>query len=156
YVTIPRTMDSSILTPVEKLNVLERYFIDVFKQIKAGYNKERGTGKFIGYPIKEYIVNYRKRVPKYDTGKYMRNEPQNVQRYELNEDYFVYDSGIINNTDTHLIDRIAERIDEIDEVYKDVYLIRIDENMRRVSAKNNRVKLHQFGTNYDEVNLAGF
>src|SRR5699024_12637176 len=35
YVTIPLTMDSSVLTPVEKLNILERYFIDVSKQIKA-------------------------------------------------------------------------------------------------------------------------
>lgn len=156
YVTIPQTMDSSILTPVEKLNILERYFIDLSEQIKAGYSKERGTGKFIGYPIKEYIANYRKRVPNYDTGKYMQNEPQNVQRYELKEDYFVYDSAIINNTEKQLIDRIAERVEELEEVYNDVYLIRMDENMHRESAKNNRLKLHQFGTDYEEMHLAGF
>jgi len=156
YVTIPLTMDSSVLTPVEKLNILERYFIDVSKQIKAGFSKERGTGKFIGYPIKEYIANYRKRVPKYDTGKYMQNEPQNVQRYELKEDYFVYDSAIINNTEKQLIDRIAERVNELEEVYSDVYLIRMDENMHRESAKNNKLKLHQFGAGHDEVNIAGF
>lgn len=156
YVTIPLTMDSSVLTPAEKLNILERYFIDVSKQIKAGYSRERGTGKFIGYPIKEYIANYRKRVPKYDTGKYMQNEPQNVQRYELKEDYFVYDSAIINNTEKQLIDRIAERVKELGEVYSDVYLIRMDENMHRESTKNNKLKLHQFGAGHDEVNLAGF
>jgi len=156
YITIPRTMDSSVLTAVEKLSILERYFLDVSKQIKAGFSKERGTGKFIGYPIKEYISNYRKRVPKYDTGKYMQNEPQNVQRYELKEDYFVYDSAIVNNTEKQLIDRIAERVKELEGVYSDVYLIRMDENMHRESAKNNKLKLHQFGTNHDEVNLAGF
>lgn len=156
YVTIPLTMDSSVLTSIEKLNILERYFIDVSKQIKAGFSKERGTGKFIGYPIKEYIANYRKRVPKYDTGKYMQNEPQNVQRYELKEDYFVYDSAIINNTEKQLIDRIAERVNELEEVYSDVYLIRMDENMHRESAKNNKLKLHQFGAGHYEVNIAGF
>src|SRR5699024_9693927 len=52
YVTIPRTMDSSILTPNEKLKILERYFNDVAKQIKSGYSKELGKGKFIVYPIK--------------------------------------------------------------------------------------------------------
>lgn len=156
YVTIPLAMDGGELTPTEKLNILENYFVDVSKQIKAGYSKERGTGKFIGYPIKEYIANYRKRVPKYDTGKYMQNEPQNVQRYELKEDYFVYDSAIINNTEKQLIDRIAERVEELEEVYSDVYLIRMDENMHRESAKNNKLKLHQFGTNHDEMNLAGF
>ena len=86
----------------------------------------------------------------------MQNEPQNVQRYELKEDYFVYDSAIINNTEKQLIDRIAERVEELEEVYSDVYLIRMDENMHRESAKNNKLKLHQFGTNNDEVNLAGF
>src|SRR5699024_793549 len=36
------------------------------------------------------------------------------------------------------------------------YLIRMDENMHRESAKSNKLKLHQFGSNHDEVNLAGF
>src|SRR5699024_1418305 len=132
YVTIPLAMDGGELTPTEKLNILERYFVDVSKQIKAGYSKERGTGK------------------------YMQNEPQNVQRYELKEDYFVYDSAIINNTEKQLIDRIAERVEELEEVDSNVYLNRMDENMHRESAKNNKLKLHQFGTNHDEVNLAGF
>lgn len=156
YVTVPQTMDAGQLTPAEKLNILEQYFVDVSKQIKSGYSKERGTGKFIGYPIKEYIANYRKRVPNYDTGTYMMNEPQNVQRYELKEDYFVYDSAIINLTEKQLIDRISERVKELEEEYNDVYLIRMDENMHRESAKNNKLKLHQFGKNHDEVNLAGF
>lgn len=157
YVTIPRTMDSSILTPAEKLSILERYFIDVAKQIKAGYNKRRGTGKFIGYPIKEYVANYRKRIPNYDTGRMkLQEDPQTVQRYELKEEYFVYDSAIVNLTEKQLIDRIAERVAELKEVYNDVYLIRMDENMHRESAKNNKLKLHQFGSGHDEVNLAGF
>src|SRR5699024_8600058 len=152
YVTVPQTMEAATLTPEEKLDILERYFNDLAQQIKAGFSKERGTGKFIGYPIKEYITNFRKRVPNYDTGKYMQNEHQNVQRYELKEDYFVYDVAIVNNTEKQLIDRIAERVEELEEVYDDVYLIRMDENMHRESAKSNKLKLHQFGTNHNEVN----
>lgn len=156
YVVVPRTMDARELTSMEKLSILERYFIDVSKQIVLGYSKERGTGKFVGYPIKEYIGSYRKRVPKYDTGKYEKNEPQNVQRYELKEDYFVHDSAIINLTEKQLMDRIAERVKELEEAYSDVYLIRMDENMHRESAKNNKLKLHQFGSGHNGVNLAGF
>lgn len=156
-VTIPRTMESSIITATEKLNILERFFVKVAKQIKTGYSKQRGTGKFIGYPIKEYIVNYRKRVPKYDTSNILiDSSPQSVQRYEIKEDYFVYDSAIINLTERQLIDKIAERVSELKEAYSDVYLIRMDENMHRESAKNNKLKLHQFGSGHDEVNLAGF
>src|SRR5699024_9029339 len=124
YVTVPQTMEAGTVTPTETLDILERYVNDVAKQIKAGLSKERATGKFIGYPIKEYISNYKKRVPKYDTGKIMKSEPQNVDRYELKGDYFVYDSAIINNTEKQFIDRIAERVEELDEVYNDVYLIR--------------------------------
>jgi len=156
-VTIPRTMDSSMLTPREKLNILERYFTDVAKQIKSGYSKQRGTGKFIGYPIKEYISDYRKRIPNYDTGKmFMQDIPQKVKPYEIKEDYFVYDSAIVNLTEKQLIERIAERIEELQVKYSDVYLIRIDENMHRESAKNNKLKLHQFGSGHNEVSLAGF
>src|SRR5699024_12416064 len=86
----------------------------------------------------------------------MQNEPQNVQRYELTEDYFVCDSAIINNTEKQLIDRIAERVSELEKVYSDVYLIRMDENIHRESAKNNKLKLHQYGASHDEVHIAGF
>lgn len=156
YITLPRQFDIKSLTSNEKLKILEQYFIRVSKQIKSGYNKERGTGKFIGYPIKEYITNYRKRIPKYDTGKFMINEPQIVQRYEFKESFFAYDSAIINKTEKQLIDRIAYRVKELEEVYSDIYLIRMDENMHRESKKNNNLKLHQFGTFYEAKNLAGF
>ncbi|MFD1708358.1 DEAD/DEAH box helicase family protein [Siminovitchia sediminis] len=157
YVTVPRTMGSDALTPNEKLHILERYFLKIAKQIKSGYSKKRGTGEFIGYPIKEYISNYRKRVPNYDTSKMVLDgNPQNVQRYEIKEDYFVYDSAIINLTERQLIDKIAERIPELKEKYEDVYLIRMDENMHRESAKNHKLKLHQFGHGHDEIHLEGF
>ena len=67
----------------------------------------------------------------------MQDSPQIVQRYELKEDYFVYDSAIINLTEKQLIDRIAERVTELEEEYSDVYLIRTDESMYRESAQNN-------------------
>ena len=65
----------------------------------------------------------------------MQDSPQTINRYEIKEDYFVYDSAIINLTEKQLIDRIAERVAELKEEYSDVYLIRMDENMHRESAK---------------------
>src|SRR5699024_4270695 len=55
YITVPKGMKVETLLPSEKLSILENYFIDLSKQIKIGYSKKRGTGKFIGYPIKDYI-----------------------------------------------------------------------------------------------------
>lgn len=62
----------------------------------------------------------------------------------------------MNNTEKQLIDRTAERVEELEEAYKDGYLIRVDENMHLEPAKSNKLKLHQFDTNHDEVHLAGF
>jgi len=157
YAVVPRTMSAEYLKSDEKLHLVETYLIDTAKQIKSGYSKLRGTGKFIGYPIKDYVVNYRKRVPNYDTyTASMDRNPQYVQRFEVKEDYFVYDSAIINQTEKQLMDRIAERIEELKEVYTDVFLIRMDENMHRASAKNKELKLHQFGNGHEERRLEGF
>lgn len=157
YATVPSSMTKDDLRPNEKLIILETYFLDVAKKIKTGYNKLRGTNKFIGYPIKEYITNFKKRVPNYDTSRLLTDRnPQKVERIEIKEDYFVYDSAIINQTEKQLIDRIGERVKELKEQYSDVYLIRMDENMHRESVKNHKLKLHQFGYNRSEIRLEGF
>ena len=157
YAIVPETMTAEDLRPEEKLQILETYLLDVAKKIKSGYSKRRGTGKFIGYPIKEYITDYRKRVPNYDTSRlFMDGSPQQVRRYEINDEHFVYDSAIVNLTEKQLIDRVLERVDELKEQYEDVYLIRMDENMHRESVKNDHLKLHQFGSGHEEIHLEGF
>ncbi len=157
FVSIPQNMNATDITPVEKLGILESYFLEVARQIKSGYNKKRGTGKFIGYPIKDYVTDYRKRVPNYDTALMpTTNNPQTVKRYEFKEQCYVYDSAIVNLTEKQLIDRIFERVKELNKQYTDVYLIRMDENMHRESAKNKQLTLHQFGTQHQQIRLEGF
>ncbi|MXR78913.1 restriction endonuclease, partial [Enterococcus faecalis] len=67
FLNVPKEYKSSDITPDEILKVT----IDLLKEyevkFKSGYVKKRGTNKFIGYPISEYLTNYNKRVPEYDT-----------------------------------------------------------------------------------------
>lgn len=157
YAVTPMSMIQSDLTPMEKLKIIETYLLEVAQKIKKGYSNQRGTGKFIGYPVKEYITDYRKRVPNYDTSNLLRAQnPQKVQRFVIEEDYFVYDSAIINLTEKQLVDRIGERVAELKKQYSDVYLIRMDENMHRESAKNAALKLHQFSEHTQDVHFEGF
>lgn len=157
YATVPETMKADDLRPDEKLAILETYLFDVAKKIKSGYSKRRGTGKFVGFPIKDYITNYRKRVPNYDTSRLFNDRsPQQVRRYVINDEHFVYDTAIVNQTEKQLIDRVLVRVDELKEEYNDVYLIRMDENMHRESVKNEHLKLHQFGLTHEEIHLEGF
>lgn len=49
------------------------------------------------------------------------------------------------------INRIGERVEELKAEYLDVFLIRMDENMHRESAKNEKLKLHQFVNDHEEI-----
>lgn len=79
-----------------------------------------------------------------------------MQRFVIDDDYFVYESAIINLTEKQLIDRIGERVQELKEHYSEVYLIRMDENMHRESAKSENMKLHEFNPNAKDVHFEGF
>lgn len=159
YAVVPAMYTSKDLTPENKLEILEYYLTEVAKKIRTGYQKAIGTNHFVGYPIKEYIGDYRKRVPNYDTGVMRISDlpnPQHVSRHVIKEDFFVYDSSIINQTEKQLVDRLGERIQELKELYEHVYLIRMDENMHRESVKSDALKLYQFGDSVRERRFEAF
>ena len=157
YARVTRSMTKDDLTPIEKLQILEIYLQEVAQQIQRGYQKMRGTKKFIGYPIKDYIQDYRKRIPDYDTGKEsVYTVAQKVKRYVIKEPYFAYDSAIVNLLEKDLIDRISERVNELKDEYDEVYLIRMDENMHRESSKKDHLKLYQFDSDAKEIHYSGF
>ena len=159
YAVVPAMFSRKDFTAEEKLEILEHYLMEVAKKIQTGYQKAIGTNKFIAYPIREYVSDYRKRVPNYDTGSMIfdnRPNPQQVSRHMIKEDFFVYDSTIVNLTEKQLIDRIAERVSELKEEYEHVYLIRMDENMHRESVKSDALKLYQFGEKVRERRFEAF
>ncbi|MBG9980472.1 DEAD/DEAH box helicase family protein [Facklamia lactis] len=159
YAVVPAMFSGKDFTAEEKLEILEHYLMEVAKKIQTGYQKAIGTNKFIAYPIREYVSDYRKRVPNYDTGSMIfdnRPNPQQVSRHMIKEDFFVYDSTIVNLTEKQLIDRIAERVSELKEEYEHVYLIRMDENMHRESVKSDALKLYQFGEKVRERRFEAF
>ena len=159
YAVVPSMFSRKDFKAEEKLVILEQYLMEVAKKIQTGYQKAIGTNKFIAYPIKEYVADYRKRVPNYDTSSMRlldKPNPQQVSRHIIKEDYFVYDSTIVNLTEKQLIDRIAERVSELKEEYEHVYLIRMDENMHRESVKSDALKLYQFGEKVRERRFEAF
>ena len=153
YLTVPKEYKTSDISPDEILKVT----IDILKEyevkFKSGYVKQRGTNRFIGYPIREYLTNYNKRVPEYDTANLLNEATQKVAAYEMNDEFYVYEKAIVNKLEYELIERIKAHVDELKQKYnKAVYLFRMDENMHRESAKSEKVKLHQYGS---RINRAG-
>lgn len=163
FLTVPQEYRSEALTADEILKVT----IDLLKEyqvkIQSGYVKERGTNKFKGYPIKDYLSNYNKRVPEYDTTTQISGQ-QHITVHEMPDDFFIYEKAIVNNLEYELIERVKAYVDALRDKYKKaVYLFRMDENMHRESIKSEALKLHQYGkpTQADgktpsDVHLSGF
>ena len=163
FLTVPQEYRSEALTADEILKVT----IDLLKEyqvkIQSGYVKERGTNKFKGYPIKDYLSNYNKRVPEYDPTTQISGQ-QHITVHEMPEDFFIYEKAIVNNLEYELIERVKAYVDALRDKYKKaVYLFRMDENMHRESIKSEALKLHQYGkpTQADgktpsDVHLSGF
>ncbi len=153
FLNVPKEYKSSDITPDEILKVT----IDLLKEyevkFKSGYVKQRGTNKFVSYPISEYLSNYNKRVPEYDTANLLNEATQKVEVYEMLDDFYVYDRAIVNKLEYELIERIKAHVDELRAKYnKAVYLFRMDESMHRESVKSEKLKLHQYGS---KINRSG-
>ena len=163
FLTVPKDYKSTDVTPDDILNVVIELLKEYEVKFKSGYVKQRGTNKFIGYPINEYLTNYNKRVPKYDTANLFNEAMQKIDVYEIDDDFYVYEKAIVNKLEYELIERVKAHVNELKEKYqKSVYLLRMDENMHRESAKSEKVKLHQYGSRRDrsgevtETHLQGF
>ena len=163
FLTVPKEYHSIDITPDDILNVIIELLKEYEVKFKSGYIKQRGTNKFIGYPIKEYLTNYNKRVPEYDTMNLFNETMQKIEVYEIEDDFFVYEKAIVNKLEYELIERVKSYVTDLKEKYhKAVYLLRMDENMHRESAKSEKLKLHQYGSRMNrsgevtETHLQGF
>lgn len=157
-VTTEKETIVSNFTALEKLRIVDRFFDSLASKIRTGYRKDKGTNRFIGYPISDYLTDYRKRVPNYDTANVSDTSIEQIVSNVSYEkfDFFVYKSAVVNQNEQNLIGSIANHIDELQDKYGDVFLIRMDENMLKGTDKFEDLKLHQFEENPREVTFAGF
>ncbi|HCJ4457903.1 TPA: DEAD/DEAH box helicase family protein [Listeria innocua] len=153
FLTVPKEYRATDVTPDNILNVIIELLKEYAVKFKTGYVKQRGTNTFIGYPINEYLTNYNKRVPEYDTANLFNEAMQKIAVYEIDDDFYVYEKAIVNKLEYELIERVKAHVNELKEKYqKSVYLLRMDENMHRESAKSEKLKLYQYGS---RINRAG-
>lgn len=129
------TGSETVLSRETQLLVVEKYLAYIQRMLVMNYKRQRGTNKFIGLPIKEAVQDYQKRVPiNYaDTSVHAL-----IQAYDYKKaPWFVYNEAIVDQLERSLIELIQGYIEELQNKYKDVYLIRSDE-------RNSLIKLHEF------------
>lgn len=139
------TGSDAVLSRETQLLVVEKYLAYIQRMLIMNYKRQRGTNKFIGLPIKDAVRDYQKRVPvNYsDAGVH-----ELIQTYDYKKaPWFVYNEAIVDKLERSLIELIQGYIEELQNKYKDVYLIRSDE-------RNTKLKLHEFAG--DVSHYAGF
>lgn len=139
------TGSDAVLSRETQLLVVEKYLAYIQRMLIMNYKRQRGTNKFIGLPIKEAVQDYQKRVPvNYsNTGVH-----ELIQTYDYKTaPWFVYNEAIVDKLERSLIELIQGYVEELQNKYKDVYLIRSDE-------RNTKLKLHECAG--DVSHYAGF
>lgn len=139
------TGSDTVLSRETQLLVVEKYLAYIQRMLIMNYKRQRGTNKFIGLPIKDAVQDYQKRVPVnyYDAGVH-----ELIQTYDYKKaPWFVYNEAIVDKLERSLIELIQGYVEELQNKYKDVYLIRSDE-------RNTKLKLHEFAG--DVSHYAGF
>lgn len=142
--TVSTGLDA-VLSREAQLLVVEKYLAYIQRMLIMNYKRQRGTNKFIGLPIKDAVQDYQKRVPvNYsDAGVH-----ELIQTYDYKKaPWFVYNEAIVDKLERSLIELIQGYVEELQNKYKDVYLIRSDE-------RNTKLKLHEFAG--DVSHYAGF
>ncbi|MCT4419072.1 restriction endonuclease subunit R [Leuconostoc falkenbergense] len=135
----------AVLSRETQLLVVEKYLAYIQRMLIMNYKRQRGTNKFIGLPIKDAVQDYQKRVPvNYsDAGVH-----ELIQTYDYKKaPWFVYNEAIVDKLERSLIELVQGYVEELQNKYKDVYLIRSDE-------RNTKLKLHEFAG--DVSHYAGF
>ena len=139
------TGSDAVLSRETQLLVVEKYLAYIQRMLIMNYKRQRGTNKFIGLPIKDAVQDYQKRIPvNYsDAGVH-----ELIQTYDYKKaPWFVYNEAIVDKLERSLIELIQGYVEELQNKYKDVYLIRSDE-------RNTKLKLHEFAG--DVSHYAGF
>lgn len=135
----------AVLSREKQLLVVEKYLAYIQRMLIMNYKRQRGTNKFIGLPIKDAVQDYQKRVPvNYsDAGVH-----ELIETYDYKKaPWFVYNEAIVDKLERSLIELVQGYVEELQNKYKDVYLIRSDE-------RNTKLKLHEFAG--DVSHYAGF
>lgn len=130
-VTLPLEMKADDLTPMEQLHIVEKFLKYAEEKIRLNYMKNRGTTIFEGIAFTELIdEHYAVEVSKISKGSTVS---QVIKSKSMKKnDWYIYDEAIVNGLEEQLVDLIGNLMEELQVIYKEVYLIRNERKVKIV------------------------
>ncbi|EHP9665598.1 DEAD/DEAH box helicase family protein [Escherichia coli] len=132
-VTLPEKMSLAEVMPAEKLSLLEQVLSRIAESIRRNNQKFRGTYRFTSQPVREVIKDY----SLYIDPSVVINQKITAEK-NTGKSWYVYDTAILNQLEHKLVKKLAEFIPKLEERFKDIYVLRNDE-------QSTRFKLTEFG-----------
>lgn len=128
-VRLPNEITILDLTSTDKLRFVELFLQEVEQKISTYYVKEMGIPQFVGVAFSSLIEDYAIETNVVKTNV-TTNPRDNIQSYPMRgNDWYIYDQAVVNGLEYDLIKDINVFLDELEEKYDDVYLVR---NERKV------------------------
>lgn len=128
-VTIPQGIDVNEITPKIKLSILNDYLSKLETKIKNNYLKVKGTTIFEGIKMSELIDDYVVEVNNVNrdvSDLENQKRPKNMAQH----DWYIYDKAIVNGLESDLIDLINNMMENLQNKYEEVYLIRNERKIK--------------------------
>jgi type III restriction enzyme len=119
------------LSTKEQLKIIEEFITSAEKKIRLNYMKERGTPVFEGFAFSEMIDDYVIEMNKVNST--VKHVTQVIKTRNMRDhDWYIYDQAIVNGLESDMIDFINDYVDQLKEMYSEVYLIRNERKVKIV------------------------
>lgn len=126
-VPIGLTVDD--LTPMEKLQAIEKFLLQAASRIRLNYMKVKGTPVFYGVQFAELIKDYYVEVNQV-RGRVNTMHEVVQSRTMKDRDWYIYDQAIVNGLERDMIEFLNNYMEAMQEKYEEVYLIRNERKVR--------------------------
>jgi type III restriction enzyme len=124
----PRAISLNDLSKNEQLSFIDKFLNYVEEKMKTNYSKEKGTTEFIGESFSSYIEDYVIETNIVNSNIRTMND-QMFSRNMRGQDWYIYDQAIVNNLEWELIEEIHQFLENLQEKFQNIYLVR---NERKV------------------------
>ncbi|VXC00755.1 Restriction endonuclease subunit R [Exiguobacterium sp. 8A] len=133
--TLPIGLLVEQLTPKQKLVIIEKFLFNTQNKIRLNYMKEKGTPLFYGVHFQDVIKDYYVQINQV-RGKVTTEvvRPKNMREH----DWYIFNQAIVNGLEQNMIEFINSYMDELNNKYDEVYLIRNERKIKIVEIDGTR------------------
>ena len=138
FVRLPRGMTINDLSRKEQLTFVDKFLQYVEEKMRLNYSKEKGTPEFFGEDFSTYFKDYVVETNTVNSNNIKSVNAKIFSRSMRGQDWYIYDSAIVNSLEWELIEEINQFLENLQEKYQNIYLARNERKVKFREINGNR------------------